>query len=66
MKAARAALNATPGLIYRPDGDGCLPLHRACQGGHLVLAKLLYQKNPTAVNAGDTKHGGWTPLHYAV
>lgn len=66
VDAARAALNATPDLIYSADDDGCLPLHRACEGGHLVLAKLLYQTNPTAANAVDTKHGGWTPLHYAV
>lgn len=63
---ARAALQKKPELIYRVDADGCLPLHLACAKGRFTLAKLLYNANPTAVSARDTKQNGWTPLHYAA
>ena len=55
-----------------PDASGLTPLHEACNGGHLSIAKMLVEHmqkvNPKAfakyIEAKDK--GGATVLHYAA
>eukprot|EP00117_Sycon_ciliatum_P038520 scpid66752/ scgid0660/ Ankyrin repeat domain-containing protein 32; BRCT domain-containing protein 1 len=48
-----------------PDTDGCLPVHRAAQCGHLELVKYLLQLHPESVSVQScvSQPGHWYCVH---
>ena len=51
--------------ISPEDDDGMIPLHIACQNGHINVAKflLLFAKN---ADVDHKDRNGYTPLNHAV
>ena len=54
---------AQPASIIMTDDNGCIPLHLACQHGHLKIVEYLVGLN--GISLTTTDNGGNLPLHHA-
>jgi ankyrin repeat protein len=57
-------LDARPRLAGKADKEGFLPLHLACDKGHLEITRMLLQLDPNC--ALGFNNSGYSPLHLAA
>ncbi|PRQ51045.1 putative ankyrin repeat-containing domain-containing protein [Rosa chinensis] len=53
-----------PRFAWKVDSNGCLPLHIACEKGHLEIARTLLMIDPDLALEFDHYH--YTPVHLAA